>query len=99
MKTNPLGAILLTALFLSSALAVGLAIAFVVMTRDLEKVRGHYFSMNNTLTVVQTMADEIVAYSRTNPAINSILWQYNVKPRPVGLPAAVAPAPTNRPRG
>jgi hypothetical protein len=39
-------------------------------------------------TIIQSMAEDAIEYSKRNPAIDPILQQHNVKPKPA------APAPT-----
>lgn len=46
--------------------------------------------INRTRTVVQALANESVEYSKTHPAIDPILQQFNLKPASAPAPAKPA---------
>lgn len=92
MKSNPLGALLLTGLSLCSVLSVGLVIYYLTTVRELERLRGQTTRMSSTMTILQAMATDTLSYSRTNAAVDSILFQYGLKPRPAAPAAPAAPA-------
>ena len=94
MKTNPVGALIVAALCLSSLLSIGLVIYYLTTMRQLERVRAHSLQMNNTMTFLQDLAGTAVNYSRTNVTIDPILFQYGLKMRPTATaPAAAIPGP------
>jgi hypothetical protein len=99
MKNNPVGALLVAGLCLSSLLSIGLVIYYLTTSRELERVRVQTIQINNTMTFLQDMANTTVNYSRTNAAIDSILYQYGLKSRPVApAPAATLPGPVRTTR-
>ena len=97
MKKNPIGAILVAGLFLSSLLSIGLAISYLITVQRTERLRGEVLRINSTMNLMQSIANEAILYSRTNPAIDPILVQYGLKPRPgTNAPGAPNALPTIR---
>jgi hypothetical protein len=99
MKNNPVGALLVAGLLLCSLLSIGLVIYYLTTVLALERLRVQSVQMNNTMTFLQDMANTALNYSRTNAAIDPILQQYSLKPRPAApaAPAALpGPVRTNR---
>jgi len=94
MKNNPVGALIVAALCLSSLLSIGLVIYYLTTMRQLERVRAQSLQMNSTMTFLQDLAGTAVNYSRTNAAIDPILFQYGLKMRPATpMPSVTIPGP------
>jgi hypothetical protein len=54
--------------------------------------------MSTRLNAAQSLANEAIEYSKRNPAIDPILFQFELKARPVSTSAAPGPtAPAPRP--
>ena len=70
-----------------------LSINYFFSMRDLQKLQAQYLSMNNYRSAVQSLANEAIEYSKRNPAIDPILYQFDIKSRPStnAAPAAARP--------
>ena len=98
MRSNLLGAFLAGALVVGAVGAFWLAAVHFFATKELEKVAAHYVAVTATVNAVQALANEAVDYSKRNAAIDPILQQYELKPKPgasVG-PGQAAPKPAAR---
>jgi hypothetical protein len=60
--------------------------------RELQKLQATALDMSTKLNAAQSLAAEAVEYSKRNPAIDPILVQFELKPKP----GAVSPAPAPR---
>lgn len=92
MKNNPVGALLVAGLFLCSAVSIGLVIYYLMTVSELARVRSQSLQMSSTMTFLQDLANTSLNFSRTNAAIDPILQQYSLKPRPAAPtgPAALS---------
>jgi hypothetical protein len=80
-------------LLLSSALfSVWVGFNYYFSTRELQKLQATALSMSGRLNAAQSLANEAVEYSKRNPAIDPILFQFELKPKP----GAASPAPAPR---
>ena len=93
MRSNPLGAVLVTLLFMAALGTAWLSVRYLFATRELQRLQAAAASMNGTLSAAQMLANEAVEYSRHNPAIDPILQQYELKAKPAASPGPVAPKP------
>lgn len=94
MRSNPLGAILVTLLFMCAVGTTWLSIRYVTATRELQRLQGEAAMINNALTAAQMLANEAIEYSKRNPAIDPILQQYEFKPKPGTAPTPASPKPS-----
>ena len=51
--------------------------------KELQRLQIDYSKMTAHRNVVQALANEAVEYSKTNPAIDPILFEFDLKPTPV----------------
>lgn len=99
MKNNPVGALMVAGLCLCSLLSISLVIYYLTTVLELERLRMQSVQMNNTMTFLQDMANTTLNYSRTNAAIDPILQQYGLKPKPAAPAApAILPGPVRSTR-
>ena|SRR2546422_754687 len=89
IRNNPLAVVLVTALFLSALTASWFAGWWFLGARELQGLEFQYQSMNQTSAAIQSLANEAIEYSRHNAAIDPLLQQFELKPKPA--PAAAAP--------
>ena len=85
------GLLLVGALCLSAILTLWYAWDHYSSVRELEQLYARQMAIENTRTAANSLADEAVEYSRTNPAVDAILFKFDLKPRP-DSPATNRPA-------
>lgn len=93
IKSNPLAVALVSALFLCALASCWSAAWWFLGAREAQTLEYKYQAMTRTSSAVQSLVNESLEYSRRNPAINSLLDQFNLRP---GAPAST-PAPANPP--
>jgi len=98
MRSNPIGAILVTVLFMCAMGTAWLSVRYFFAVRELQRLQGAANTMSQTLNAAQALANEAVEYSKRNPAIDPILYQYELKPKPASptVPAPTAPKPSSK---
>jgi hypothetical protein len=84
MKRNPAGFILAALLFISACGTVVLSLKFFFGVKELQLIQGQVFRISATLNAAQSLANESVDYSRRNPAIDPILYQFEIKSKGAG---------------
>jgi len=92
MKNNPLPRVLLGVLLVSALASVVLCWLYISNTRQLRTLQGQLKIINNNRTVMATLANDALEYSKKNPAIDPILESVGLKPAKTGTPAATKPA-------
>jgi len=93
MKQNPIGAILVGLLFVCAVLTTWMAVRYYFSVKELAKLQGQFTFVNNTWSAVQALANDAVQYSKQYPAIDPILQQFDLKPKPAtAIPPASKPA-------
>jgi len=90
---NHLGAVLATALFMSAVLAAWLAVRYYFSVSELQRLQQQYVFITNTRNGAQGLANEALEYGKRNPAIDPILLQFDLKPKPASAPAATSKPP------
>ena len=94
MKSNALASLLTGAVMVCALTVAWLSIRYFFTLRELQKLQGQYVFMNNTRNAAQALASEAMEYSKRNPAIDPILIQYEIKPRPTNAaPSSPSAAP------
>ena len=93
IKSNPLAVVLVTALFLSALASSWFSIWWFLGARELQSLEYQFQSMSQISAAMQSLANDAVEYGRRNPAIDPLLNQFDLKPKP-----AASPAPTPAPR-
>src|ERR1035437_1643832 len=91
MKNNPLTTVLLGVLTVSALLSVGFCWRYVSNTRELRALQTQANMINNNRTMINSLANDTVEYSKKNPAIDPILESVRLKP------GKSAPTATNKP--
>jgi len=93
MKNSPLSSILLVVLAIFALGSVVLCGFYIHHTRELRSLQGTAESINYRQALIQALANDVVEYSKKNPAIDPILESVNLKPR------SGTSANTNKPAG
>ena len=94
MKSNALASLLTGAIIVCALISCWVFLRYYLAVKELQKLQGQYVFMNNARNAAQSLANEAVEYSKRNPSIDPILYQYDIKQRP-GTNAP-APAPSSR---
>jgi hypothetical protein len=92
MKSNALASLLTGAVIVCALTLLWISTRYFFAMREMQKLQGQYSFMNNTRAAAQGLANEALEYSKRNPAIDSILYQYDVKQRPATNAPAARPA-------
>lgn len=99
IKSNPVAVALVSALFLSALASCWSAAWWFLGAREAQALEYRYQAMTRTSSAVQALVNESLEYSRRNPAMNSLLDQFNLRPgAPASAPgAAPAGQPASKP--
>ena len=93
MKNSPLAPLLVGVLLLIGLLTALFTLRYYFALRELQRLQIEYARMTSRRNTVQTMANEALEYSKTNPAIDPILFEFELKAKP-GTPAPSQPKTT-----
>src|SRR6266536_6642780 len=93
IKNYPGAVALVTALFLSALASCWFAVWWFLGARELQALEFQYQSMNQISAAVQSLANDAMEFSRRNPAIDPLLQQFDLKPKPVSAAVPAAPTP------
>jgi hypothetical protein len=93
MKNNTLGRLLVSILFACAILATWASVRYFFSMREAQRLQGRAIAINNVRSAAQALANEAVEYSKRNPAIDPILQQFDIKPKPTNAPAPGAVPP------
>lgn len=96
IKSNPLAVVLVSALFISALASCWFSLWWFFGTRELQAIEFQNQSLVRVSQAMQSLANDAVEYGRKNPAIDPVLYQFELKPRTA--PATGQPAPTPAPR-
>ncbi|MCU0783098.1 MAG: hypothetical protein MUF81_03440 [Verrucomicrobia bacterium] len=83
MKSNTLTTILNGVLAFSLLLSVIFCLQFIFLTREVRAIGAQLTGINTYRSTMQALANDCVAYSEKNPAINPILESVGMKPKAV----------------
>ncbi len=89
---DSVGVLLVGALSLSAILTLWYAWDHYSSVRQLQQIYSRQAAISNTRAAANSLANEAIEYSRTNPAIDAILFKFDLKSR-------LDPAVTNQPAG
>lgn len=79
---NPLSTtVLKVVLVVSLVLSVLFCVQYIMVTREARTLSGQVANINLFRNTLQALANDCLAYSQTNPAINPILESVGLKPR------------------
>ena len=90
MKNNAMTRVLLGVLAISALLSVGFCWRYISNTRELRALQVQASTINNNRTMINALANDVVEYSKRNPAVDPILESVGLKP------GKSAPATTNK---
>ena len=88
-----LAAWLTGALVLGSVGTAWISMSYYSSVGELQRLQAQYGAINNARTAAQALANDAVEYSKRNPSIDPLLFQFEIKQKPT----AAAPAPTVKP--
>ena len=91
IKSNPLAVLLVTALFLSALASSWFSLWWFLGARELQSIEYQFQSLNRISTAMQSLANDAMEYSRRNPAIDTVLLQFDLKARQPASPAVTQP--------
>ena len=86
------GLLLVGALCISAIVTFWYAWDHYSSIRELQQIYSRQAAISNTRASANSLANEAIEYSRTNPAIDAILFKFDLKPRS-------GAASTNQPSG
>ncbi|MDB6031516.1 MAG: hypothetical protein JWM16_1854 [Verrucomicrobiales bacterium] len=93
MKNSPLAPLLAGALLLIGLMTAFISVRYYFSLKEYQKMQVEYAGITNKRNAVQALANESVEYSKTNSAIDPILFEFDLKPKP----GATAPATGSKP--
>lgn len=91
---DSVGLLLVGALCLSAILTLWYAWDHYSSVRELQQIYTRQVAINNARAAANSLANEAIDYSSTNPAIDAILFKFDLKPKPsatTNQPSAKAP--------
>ena len=92
MKNNPMTTVLLAVLTISALLSVGLCWRYVSNARELRMLQVQATMINNNRATINALANDVMEYSKKNPAIDPVLQSVGLK----GGNPAVGPKSTTK---
>jgi len=81
MKNSPLTTVLLSVLAASTIASVVLCALYISNTRQLRALQSQAAMAQNNRTMFTMLANDVVEYSKKNPAINPILEASGLRPK------------------
>jgi hypothetical protein len=75
------GILLVGALWLSAILAIWVSLDHLYRVNKLQQLYARQPELNNLNGAAQALANEALDYSKTHPAIDPVLMQFDLKPR------------------
>jgi hypothetical protein len=91
IKSNPLAVLLVTVLFLSALVSSWCSVRWFFGAKELQSMEYQFQSLNRISAAMQSLANDAMEYSRRNPAIDPVLAQFDLKPRPGAPPPVTQP--------
>ena len=93
MRSHALTNLLVGLTALSVVATAGLAALYVRSVQKLNRLQFQSAVINRNRTLVNSLATEVLEYSKRNPAIDPVLQSVGIKPKLGALPAQPAPKP------
>ena len=97
MKIKLIGPILVVLLLASALFSVWVSLNYFFSAREHQKLQATALDMGMKLNAAQSLANEAIEYSKRNPAIDPILFQFELKAKPAAAAAPAPNAPSPRP--
>jgi hypothetical protein len=82
MKNSPLAPLLAGVLLLIGLMTALITVRYYFSLKEFQKLQIEYARITNKRNAVQALANEAVEYSKSNPAIDPILFEFDLKPKP-----------------
>jgi hypothetical protein len=79
---DSVGLLLVGALCLSAILTLWYAWDHYSSVRELQQIYTRQVAINNARAAANSLANDAIDYSSTNPAIDAILFRFDLKPKP-----------------
>jgi hypothetical protein len=94
MFNKLVGPVLVGFLIASAVFNLWASVRYYFTLRETSKLQAWFQHINHTLGAAQALANEAVKYSERNPAMDSVLFQFDLKPKPgaTSAPPAVSSA-------
>jgi hypothetical protein len=96
MRNNQLTNLLVGLTALSVVATSGLAAIYVRSVQKLNRLQYQSAVINRNRNLVNSLANEVLEYSKRNPSIDPVLQSVGLKPKAGAAPAQPAPAPAPR---
>lgn len=90
MKSNSLSAILLGVLAISALASIVLTMMYSTSSREFRQLQGQVAMVQNNRMVANQLVNELLEYSKRNPAIDPVLEATGLKKGPGSVKAAPA---------
>jgi len=82
MKNSPFAPLLVGVLLLIGLLTALFTLRYYFALKELQRLQIEYARMTSRRNMVQSLAGEAIEYSKTNPSIDPILFEFDLKPKP-----------------
>jgi hypothetical protein len=92
MKSNLLCTLTLGVFLVCALYTMWLSVRYFFSVRELQQLQSQYVSVEQARSAIQSLASEALEYSKSHPAIDPLLRQFDLKPR---LGATNAPVQGN----
>ena len=86
MKRDTLASLLVGLLVASSLVAAWLSVRWFYAVREMQDLQAQFAIVNNARAAAQALANDALAYSRKNPAIEPLLQEFNMRPAGTNAP-------------
>ena len=82
MKSNLLCTLALGIFLVCALYTVWLSGMYFLSVQEMQRLQSQYMSVEQTRNALSALANEALEYSKKNPAIDPILQQFDLKPKP-----------------
>lgn len=94
MKNSPLPPLLAGVLLLIGLITALITVRYYFSVKEFQKLQLEYARITNKRSAAQALANDAIEYSRRNPEIDPILYQFEVKQKPgTGVTPPATPKP------
>jgi hypothetical protein len=97
MRNNQIAVVLAGLLLVSTLITAFLTIRYTLSVRKLQAYAARAVQANSSRSLVQSLINDTLEYSKKNPDINPLLQEVGVKPGGKVSAPVSAPAPTSKP--
>ena len=93
MKSNLLCTLSLGVFLVCAVYTIWLSFIYFISVQQLQALQDKYVRVEQTRNALSSLANEALEYSKKNPAIDPILQQFDLKPKPGSTNAPAQGAP------